>query len=132
MVFPIERWIPAGDCIQPLRRSGVGERRPAGDGAAPASMSEQAQLPAACREGDRLPGAARCCTDIASVTYCSQLCERAECERRGIQGEPPRTVPRAGPCRTARLAAPKAADSDPGAGFRQPPSARTLFAGDLR
>lgn len=131
MVFPIERWIPAEDCIQPLGRSRVGERGRAGGCAATASMPGHGNRLDGCRDGDRLPGGARCFAGSAPAPEPSGLCVRAECQRRGIQREPPRTVLRAGPCRRARLAAPNAADYAPGAGCTQHPSARTLLPGEV-
>lgn len=132
MVFTIERRITPDEYIELLNSSGLGERRPVGDRAAISSMLEHANLLATCWEGDRLLGAARCFTDFAYVTYCSDLCVRAECQRRGIGRELLRTVLRAAPCRLVLLAAPKAVDYYPRIGFTQHPSAWTILPGDLR
>lgn len=132
MVFPIERKITPDDYIELLNSSGLGERGRAGGSAATASMPGHGNRLDGCRDGDRLLGAARCFTDFAYVTYCSDLSVRAECQRRGIGRGLLRTVLRAAPCRLVLLAASKAVDYYPRIGFTQHPSAWTILPGDLR
>ncbi len=132
MVFTIERRITPDDYIDLLNSSGLGERRPVHDRGAIAKMLEHANLLATCWDGGTLAGAARCFTDFAYVTYCSDLCVRAEYQRRGIGRELLRTVLRTAPCRLVLLAAPKAVDYYPRLGFTQHPSAWTVLPGDLR
>jgi GNAT superfamily N-acetyltransferase len=132
MDYTIERTLTAGQYIELLNSSGLGERRPVGDPAAIAQMLKHANLLATAWDGDVLAGAARCFTDFAYVTYCSDLCVRGEYQRQGIGKELLRTVLRAAPCRIVLLAAPKAVDYYPRIGFTQHPSAWTILPGELR
>ncbi|MGB9612070.1 MAG: GNAT family N-acetyltransferase [Bryobacteraceae bacterium] len=132
MVYTIERRITPEEYIGLLNSSGLGERRPVDDRAAIAKMLEHANLLATAWDGDVLAGAARCFTDFAYVTYCSDLAVRAEYQRQGVGKELLRTVLRAAPCRIVLLAAPKAVDYYPRIGFTQHPSAWTILPGELR
>ncbi|GIU74613.1 MAG: N-acetyltransferase [Bryobacteraceae bacterium] len=132
MVYTIERRITPEEYIALLNSSGLGERRPVQDSSAIARMLEHANLLATCWDGETLAGAARCFTDFAYVTYCSDLAVRAEYQRQGVGKELLRTVLRAAPCRIVLLAAPKAVDYYPRIGFTRHPSAWTILPGELR
>jgi GNAT superfamily N-acetyltransferase len=131
MEYTIERRITPEQYIELLKSSGLGERRPVDDRAAIAAMLEHANLLATAWDGDVLAGAARCFTDFAYVTYCSDLCVRASYQRQGIGKELLRTVLRAASCRIVLLAAPRAVDYYPRIGFERHPSAWTVLPGGL-
>lgn len=131
MHYTIERSLTPAQYIELLNSSGLGERRPVDDRNAIAKMLEHANLLATAWDGDVLAGAARCFTDFAYVTYCSDLAVRAEYQRQGVGKELLRTVLRAAPCRIVLLAAPKAVDYYPRIGFTQHPSAWTILPGEL-
>jgi GNAT superfamily N-acetyltransferase len=131
MEYSIERKITAAQYIDLLNSSGLGERRPVGDPGVIAKMLEHANLLVTAWDGEVLVGAARCFTDFAYVTYCSDLCVRAGYQRQGIGKELLRAVLRAAPCRLVLLAAPKAVDYYPRIGFTQHPSAWTILPGEL-
>ncbi len=132
MEYTIERRISPDQYIELLNASGLGERRPVHDAEAIAKMLEHANLLATAWDGGVLAGAARCFTDFAYVTYCSDLCVRGSYQRRGIGRELLRTVLRAAPCRIVLLAAPKAVDYYPRLGFEKHPSAWTILPEALR
>ncbi|MEJ5369662.1 MAG: GNAT family N-acetyltransferase [Bryobacteraceae bacterium] len=132
MEYTIERRITPEQYIELLNASGLGERRPVANRAAIAAMLEHANLLATAWDGGLLAGAARCFTDFAYVTYCSDPCVRESHQRQGIGKELLRTVLRAAPCRIVLLAAPKAVDYYPRIGFERHPSAWTLMPGALR
>lgn len=131
MDYTIERRITPEQYIELLNSSSLGERRPVENRQTIALMLEHANLLATAWDGDVLAGAARCFTDFAYVTYCSDLAVRAEYQRQGIGRELLRTVLRAAPCRIVLLAAPKAVDYYPRIGFTQHPSAWTILPGEL-
>lgn len=131
MEYAIERSITPEQYIELLYSSGLGERRPAGDRAAIAAMLEHANLLVTAWDGDLLAGAARCFTDFAYVTYCSDLCVRESYQRQGIGKQLLRTVLRAAPCRIVLLAAPMAVDYYPHIGFEWHPSAWMVTPGGL-
>lgn len=123
MEYAIERSITPEQYIELLNSSGLGERRPVGGRAAIAAMLEHANLLARAWDGDLLAGAARCFTDFAYVTDCSDLCVRERYQRQGIGKQLLRTVLRAAPRRIVLLAAPMAVDYSPRIGFERHPSA---------
>lgn len=131
MDYTIERRISPGQYIDLLNSSGLGERRPVDNPEAIAMMLEHANLLATAWDGEVLAGAARCFTDFAYVTYCSDLCVRREYQRQGIGRELLRAILRAAPCRIVLLAAPAAVDYYPHIGFTRHPSAWTLLPGEL-
>jgi len=132
MIYTIDRRITPALYIELLNASTLGERRPVGSPDAIAKMLAHANLLATAWDGEVLAGAARCFTDYAYVTYCSDLCVRAEYQRRGIGRSLLRTVLEAAPCRLVLLAAPKAVDYYPRIGFTRHPSAWTILPGELR
>lgn len=132
MEYTIERRLAPAQYIELLNSSGLGQRRPVHDRAAIALMLEHANLLATGWDGGVLVGAARCFTDFAYVTYCSDLCVRGAYQRRGVGRELLRAVLRAAPCRIVLLAAPKAVAYYPRIGFAQHPSAWTILPGELR
>lgn len=117
--------------IELLNTSTLGERRPVHDSEAIRLMLLHSNLLATAWDGDTLLGAARCFTDFAYVTYCSDLCVRASHQRLGIGKELIRKVLEVAPCRIVLLAAPKAVDYYPRIGFTQHPSAWTILPGEL-
>jgi GNAT superfamily N-acetyltransferase len=118
--------------IELLNASTLGERRPVHDREAIRLMLQHANLLATAWDGDTLLGAARCFTDFAFVTYCSDLCVRASHQRLGIGKQLLHKVLEVAPCRIVLLAAPKAVDYYPRIGFTQHPSAWTILPGELR
>jgi GNAT superfamily N-acetyltransferase len=95
-------------------------------------MLEHSNLLATAWDGVTLVGAARCFTDFAYVTYCSDLCVRASHQRQGIGRLLLTKVLEAAPCRIVLLSAPKAVEYYPRIGFTQHPSAWTILPGELR
>ena len=118
--------------IELLNASTLGERRPVHDREAIRLMLQHANLLATAWDGDTVLGAARCFTDFAFVTYCSDLCVRASHQRLGIGKQLLHKVLEVAPCRIVLLAAPKAVDYYPSIGFTQHPSAWTILPGELR
>lgn len=132
MDYRIDRPLSAGQYIELLNDSTLGERRPVEQPQTIEMMLKNANLLATAWEGDELIGAARCFTDFAYVTYCSDLCVRASHQRLGVGRELLRKVLERAPCRIVLLAAPKAVDYYPRIGFTQHPSAWTVLPGELR
>lgn len=131
MEYTIERRISAQEYIELLNASTLGERRPVDSAAVIGKMLAHANLLATAWEGALLVGAARCFSDFAYVTYCSDLCVRQSHQRRGIGKQLLRAVLETAPCRIVLLAAPKAAGYYPRIGFTQHPSAWTILPGEL-
>lgn len=132
MLVRIDCPISVDQYIDLLNASTLGERRPVHDREAIRLMLEHANLLATAWEGKTLLGAARCFTDFAYVTYCSDLCVRASHQRLGIGRRLLGKVQEAAPCRIVLLAAPKAVDYYPRIGFTQHRSAWTVLPGELR
>lgn len=131
MHFQIDHPLSVDAYIDLLSASTLGERRPVADREAIRLMLLHANLLATAWDGDTLLGAARCFTDFAFVTYCSDLCVRASHQRLGIGKQLLLKVLEAAPCRIVLLAAPKAVDYYPRRGFTQHPSAWTILPGEL-
>ncbi len=131
MEYRTDRSLSVAEYIDLLNATTLGERRPVGEPDRIRQMLRHANLMATAWDGDLLVGAARCFTDFAYVTYCSDLCVRESHQRQGIGKELPRTVLAAAPCRIVLLAAPKAVDYYPRIGFTQHPSAWTIMPGGL-
>ncbi|MBI4889249.1 MAG: GNAT family N-acetyltransferase [Acidobacteria bacterium] len=132
MDYRIDRPLTPEQYIELLNASTLGERRPVDRPDAIRAMLAHANLLATAWEGDTVIGAARCLTDYAYVTYCSDLCVRESHQRQGIGRRLLELVQQAAPCRIVLLAAPKAVDYYPNIGFTQHPSAWTILPGELR
>jgi predicted N-acetyltransferase YhbS len=112
--------------------STLGERRPVDDRERMRAMLENANLVVTAWDGDLLVGIARSLSDFAYVTYLSDLAVRVSHQRRGIGKELMRITQReGGPAYLLLLAAPKAVDYYPRAGFTGHPSAWILRPGEL-
>lgn len=132
MEYRTDRRLTPDEYIELLNASTLGERRPVANRDTIQQMLDHANLLVTAWEGDTLAGAARCFTDFAYVTYCSDLCVRESIQRQGIGKELLRKVQEAAPCRIVLLAAPKAVDYYPHIGFTQHNSAWLLDPGGLR
>jgi hypothetical protein len=119
------------DCVIDLyRASTLGERRPVDDRDRMAAMLSNANLVVTALDQDLLVGIARSLTDFAYATYLSDLAVRVSHQKLGIGKELMRITQReGGQASVILLAAPKAVDYYPQAGFRHHPSAWTLPAG---
>ncbi|MBI5281266.1 MAG: GNAT family N-acetyltransferase [Candidatus Solibacter usitatus] len=131
MEYRTDRPLSAGEYIELLSASTLGERRPVDEPQRIEQMIRHANLMVTAWEGEILVGAARCLTDFAYVTYCSDLCVRESHQRQGIGKELLRKVLEAAPCRIVLLSAPKAVDYYPRIGFTQHGSAWTIQPGEL-
>ncbi len=132
MLIRIDSPLSVDQYIDLLNASTLGERRPVEDREAIRLMLLHSNLLATAWDGGTLLGAARCLTDFAYVTYCSDLCVRASHQRLGIGRQLLRKVLEAAPCRIVLLSAPKAVDYYPRIGFTQHTSAWTILPGELR
>lgn len=114
------------------RASTLGERRPIDDPQIVSHMIEHANLVVTAWDGDLLVGISRTLTDFLYVGYLADLAVRESHQRRGIGLELMRkTRERMGPrSMLVLLAAPKAVDYYPRAGFRRHESAWVLRAGE--
>lgn len=114
------------------RASTLGERRPIDDQAAFADMLRHANLVITAWDGELAVGIARTLTDFSYVAYLADLAVRASHQRRGIGKELMRRTRAAlgGRALLVLLAAPKAVDYYPHAGFTHHPQAWTLKGGD--
>ena len=113
------------EVISLYRASTLGERRPVDDRESMAAMIANANLVITAWDGGLLVGIARSLTDFAYITYLADLAVRESHQRRGIGKElMRRTRAETGPkaCLTL-LAAPKAVDYYPHAGFSRHESA---------
>lgn len=119
------------EVIELYRASTLGERRPVDERDRMAAMLANANLVVTAWDGDLLVGISRALTDFAYATYLSDLAVRATHQRHGIGKELMRITQReSGPKTTViLLAAPKAVDYYPHAGFTQHGSAWILPAG---
>ena len=117
--------------IELYRASTLGERRPVDERNRMAAMLANANLVVTAWDGDLLVGISRALTDFAFATYLTDLAVRATHQRQGIGKELMRITQReSGPKTTViLLAAPKAVDYYPHAGFTQHGSAWILPAG---
>jgi GNAT superfamily N-acetyltransferase len=106
------------------RASTLGARRPVDDRARMARMLAEANLVVSAWDGDALVGIARSLTDVAYVTYVSDLAVHAGYQRQGI-GRALLAVTRAAApqARLVLLAAPAAVDYYPRLGFARHESA---------
>jgi len=110
--------------IELYRDSTLGERRPVDDRDRMAAMLSNANLVITAWDGDLLVGISRCLTDFAYVTYLADLAVRLSYQRRGIGKQ--LIDETEGACPSAYitlLAAPKAVNYYPHAGFEPHPSA---------
>ena len=111
--------------------STLGERRPAGDRERMRGMMQNANLTITAWDGDLLVGISRSLTDWVYVTYLADLAVRESHQRLGIGKELMRRTQQAAPqAMIVLLAAPKAVDYYPHAGFTQHNSAWILRADD--
>ena len=119
------------EVIELYRASTLGERRPVDERDRMAAMLANANLVVTAWDGELLVGISRALTDFAYATYLSDLAVRATHQRHGIGKELMRITQReSGPKTTViLLAAPKAVDYYPHAGFTQHGSAWILPAG---
>ena len=117
--------------IELYRASTLGERRPVDERDRMAAMLANANLVVTAWDRDLLVGISRALTDFTYATYLSDLAVRGTHQRHGIGKELMRITQRAsGPKTTViLLAAPKAVDYYPHAGFTQHGSAWILPAG---
>lgn len=132
MLLRIDKSLTVVEYIELLNASTLGERRPVDSPESIRQMLEHSNLLATAWDGNTLLGAARCFTDFAYVTYCSDLCVRVSHQRQGIGKRLLAKVLEAAPCRIVLLSAPKAVDYYPRLGFIQHPSAWTILPGELR
>lgn len=125
--------ITAGQFIDVLRRSTLGERRPVDDTGRIEAMLAHADLLVTAWHGDLLVGVARSVTDFAYCCYLSDLAVDEAWQRRGVGKELiRRTQARLHPeAKLILLSAPKAVAYYPKAGFRQHPSAWLIGARDV-
>lgn len=94
-------------------------------------MLANANLVVTAWDGERLVGIARSLSDFAYATYLSDLAVDLEYQRRGIGKELMRRTQQAGGrASVILLAAPKAVDYYPQAGFTQHPSAWWIREGE--
>ena len=116
--------------IELYRASTLGERRPVDERDRMAAMLSNANLVVTAWDGDLLVGISRSLSDFAYVTYLSDLAVRVSHQRMGVGRELMRVTRReSGPhAYLVLLAAPKAVDYYPHAGFTQHPSAWILKA----
>jgi predicted N-acetyltransferase YhbS len=115
--------------IELYRASTLGERRPVDDRDRMRAMLANANLVITAWDGNLPVGIARSLTDFAYATYLSDLAVRVSHQRLGIGKELMRRTQREGGKATViLLAAPKAVEYYPHAGFTQHPSAWTLRA----
>lgn len=131
MDYRTDRPLSAEEYTELLNASTLGERRPVAERWRIEEMLRHANLTVTAWEGDVLVGAARCLTDFAFVTYCSDLCVRESHQRQGVGRELLRKVLEAAPCRLVLLSAPKAVDYYPRIGFTRHNSAWTILPGEL-
>jgi predicted N-acetyltransferase YhbS len=111
--------------------STLGERRPVDDRDRMAAMLENANLVITAWDGPQLVGIARSVTDWVFCTYLSDLAVRQSHQRRGIGKELMRRTQAAAPkASLILLAAPKAVDYYPHAGFTRHESAWWLRPGE--
>ena len=117
--------------IELYRSSTLGERRPVDDRERMGAMLAHANLVITAWDGDVLAGISRSVTDFSYATYLSDLAVRLSHQRHGIGKELMRITQReSGPKTTViLLAAPKAVDYYPHAGFTQHNSAWILPPG---
>lgn len=111
--------------------STLGERRPVGDRARMAQMLANANLVVTAWDGELLVGIARSVTDGVYCTYLSDLAVRLSHQKHGIGKELMRRTQAAAPqASLILLAAPKAVDYYPRAGFTRHESAWWLRPGE--
>lgn len=111
--------------------STLGERRPIGDRERMRQMLANANLVITAWDGDLMVGIARSVTDGAYCTYLSDLAVRESYQKRGIGKELMRRTQAAAPqASLILLAAPKAAEYYPRAGFTRHESAWWLRPGE--
>ena len=117
--------------IELYRSSTLGERRPVDDRERMGAMLAHANLVVTAWDGDVLVGISRSVTDFSYATYLSDLAVRLSHQRHGIGKELIRITQREGGPKTTviLLAAPKAVDYYPHAGFTQHNSAWILPPG---
>lgn len=107
--------------------STLGERRPVDDRKRMGTMLREANLVVTAWDGPMLVGISRALTDFAYATYLSDLAVRLSHQRSGIGRELMRRTQAAAPlANLILLAAPKAVDYYPHAGFEQHGSAWIL------
>jgi GNAT superfamily N-acetyltransferase len=131
MDYRTDRTLTPEEYIDLLRSTTLGPRRPVDEPARIAAMLAHANLLVTAWDGPLLVGAARCFTDYAYVTYCSDLCVRESHQKRGIGKELLKRVVEIAPCRIVLLAAPQAVDYYPRIGFTQHNSAWTVLPDEL-
>ena len=132
MDYRTDRRLGVDEFRELLSASTLGERRPVDEPWRIEKMLEHGNLMVTAWEDGLLVGAARCFTDYAYVTYCSDLCVRVSHQRQGIGKELLRKVMEVAPCSIVLLAAPKAVDYYPHIGFTQHNSAWIIRPGELR
>ncbi len=118
--------------IELYRASTLGERRPVDERDRMAAMLANANLVVTAWDGPLLVGIARSLTDVAYVTYVSDLAVRLSHQKQGIGKELLRITQReSGPkAYVVLLAAPKAVEYYPRIGFARHDSAWILRAGE--
>lgn len=85
IVIQREERLDAGEFLDVLNRSGLGERRPVDDEARIAAMAANADLIITARDGDgRLIGVSRSGTDFVYFCYCSDLAVDRAYQGKGI------------------------------------------------
>lgn len=115
------------EVLEVYRGSGLGQRRPVEDRERFAAMQRNANLVVVCRVGGRLVGLARSLSDLAYVTYLSDIAVIREYQHRGIGRALVEATRLAAPsAKIVLLSAPDARGYYPHIGFSQHSSAWVL------
>lgn len=128
ITYTTSRPLSAGEFIDVLNRSSLGERRPVDDPDTIAGMLANADITVTAWDGETLVGVARSVTDFTYCCYLSDLAVDAAYQRQGIGVElMARTQDELGPrCKLILLAAPAAANYYGRVGFEHHPRCWTL------
>jgi predicted N-acetyltransferase YhbS len=118
--YRLENNLPAGEFIEVLNNSTLGERRPVDDPERISQMLKHANLIVTARDNELLIGVARSLTDFSFCTYLSDLAVDIAYQRKGIGRELIKFTKSLTPqAKLILLAAPQAVDYYPRIGMKK-------------